>query len=63
VTASPPGDQADIELLDTLDSDISDRPGLLRPIPAELVERARDLIRGVEVDLEASLMIDRRESP
>jgi hypothetical protein len=54
-------DQAFTGVLDGLDRDISDRPGLLRSVPEELVERARHLVRGVELDLETPLGGDQQE--
>jgi hypothetical protein len=48
-------DQAFTGVLDGLDRDIADRPVVLRPVPEELVERARHLVRGVELDLETPL--------
>jgi len=53
-------DQPFNEVLDGIDRDISDRPGLLRPVPEELVERARHLVRGVELDLETPLVGDQQ---
>jgi len=48
-------DPALIGFLDLLERDIAARPERLRPVPDALVERARGLVRDVEVDLDAPL--------
>lgn len=42
-------------MLDALAEDIDHRPDILRPVPAEFVERIRLLTAGVEVDLDQPL--------
>jgi hypothetical protein len=42
-------------VLDQIESDLELRPEIIRPVPVTAVSRARELVRGVEVDLEASL--------
>ena len=42
-------------ILDALADDIYHRPELLRPVPAELVDRIRSLVADVEVDLDQPL--------
>src|ERR1700688_3643284 len=48
-------DPALMGFLDLLERDIATHPERLQPVPERLVERARDLVRGVEVDLDAPL--------
>lgn len=48
-------DPALVGFLDLLERDIAAHPERLRTVPEGLVERARDLVRGVEVDLETPL--------
>ena len=42
-------------MLDALADGIDHRPDILRPVPADLVERIRLLTAGVEVDLDQTL--------
>lgn len=44
--------------LDFLERDIERSPQRLQPMPRELFERARNLIAGIEVDLDAALPDD-----
>lgn len=44
-----------IASLKALDDDIKAHPDQLTPLEPAVVQRARDLVRGVEVDLEAPL--------
>ena len=48
-------DPALFGFLDLLERDIAAHPERLRPVPEKLVERARDLVRGAEVDLDAPI--------
>lgn len=49
------GDPALLGFLDLLERDIAAHPDRLKPVPEDLVHRARDLVHGVEVDLDAPL--------
>lgn len=54
-------DQADaltLAVLALVDRDIRADPESIGPIPQTLIDRARDLTRGVEVDLAARLEAD-----
>ncbi len=42
-------------MLDALAQDIDERPEVLQPIDARLVEHVRSLVAGVEVDLDQPL--------
>lgn len=42
-------------LLDLLERDIAARPDRLRRVPDTLVRRGRELVEGVEIDLDAAL--------
>lgn len=44
--------------LSFLERDIAERPQAIRAVPRSLVERARELVEGVEVDLDAALPDD-----
>ncbi len=48
-------DPALLGFLDLLERDIAAHPERLRPVPAALVERARELVHGVDIDLDAAL--------
>jgi antitoxin PrlF len=48
-------DPALIAFLDLLEGDIAAHPERLQPVPDPLVDRARELVRGVEIDLDARL--------
>ena len=48
-------DPALLGILDLLQRDIATRPDRLRPVPERLVNRGRDLVRGVEIDLDSPL--------
>ena len=39
--------------LDLLQRDIAARPDRLRPVSERLVDRGRDLVRGVEIDIDS----------
>jgi antitoxin PrlF len=41
-----------------LAKDMAEKPQRIRPVPRELVERAKALVEGVEVDLDAALPDD-----
>jgi len=48
-------DPALLGFLELLERDIAAHPERLQPVPAELVERARELVRGVDINLDAAL--------
>lgn len=48
-------DPALLGFLDLIERDIAARPERLGRVPAGMIERARDLTQGVDVDLDASL--------
>jgi len=48
-------DPALLGFLDLLESDIAAHHERLQPVPKDLVERARELVRGVVIDLDAAL--------
>ena len=52
---APADEPARQHFLQLLDGDITRRPSLLRAIDPGLIQRARDLVNGVEVDLDATL--------
>jgi antitoxin PrlF len=48
-------DPALLGFLDLLERDIAAHPERLKPVPEPLLQRARELVHGVEVDLDAPL--------
>jgi len=48
-------DPALLGFLDLLERDIAEHPERLQPVPMDLVAGARDLVRGVDIDLDAAL--------
>ena len=44
-----------IGFLGLLDRDLVNHPERLRPVPSALFERARELVRDIEIDLDAPL--------
>ncbi len=53
--AGSPEDPALLGFLDLLERDISAHPERLQAVPADLFERARELVRGIDIDLDTSL--------
>ena len=53
--ADEASDPALLGFLDMLERDIAAHPERLQPMPEALVERARELARGVEINLDAPL--------
>ena len=53
--ANDADDPALLGLLDLLERDIAAHPERLRPVPADLVERARELVSDVRIDLDSAL--------
>jgi antitoxin PrlF len=48
-------DPALLGFLDLLERDIAAHPERLQPVLTDLVERARELVQGIDIDLDAAL--------